>query len=119
MAPLTTAVSAVGLTAATIGLSWQGVKANVLAMPLLPCQPAESRLGGRKLHGGLGRTITRALALLTYEFEAAAVTRTLICRVGRPQLIAAPPGSPARAGLCSSPCSGFLTCGFTALGISP
>jgi hypothetical protein len=78
MAPLTTAVAAVGLTAATIGLSWQGVKANVLAMPLLPCQPAESRLGGRKLHGGLGRTITRALALLTYEFEAAAVTGTRV-----------------------------------------
>jgi hypothetical protein len=87
-------------------------------MPLLPCQPAESRLGGRKLHGGLAATITRALALLTDEFEAAAVTGTLICRGRRPQLTAAPPGSPARAGYVS-PLLRFLACGFTAFGISP
>ena len=54
MAPLTTAVSAVGLTAVTIGLSWQGVQATCWPCRCCPYQPAESRLGGRKLHGGLG-----------------------------------------------------------------
>ena len=66
MAPLTTAVSAVGLTAATIGLSWQGVQAAgwptgaARAGLRKAVQAGENYMAGSVVMERLGEAVERA-----------------------------------------------------------